>query len=171
MTLLQSWADEGEPKVMWLAGLHAPETYLAALVQMACRDRGWPLDRSTLYTQVTPYTEAGQVRESPRCVTEPACCWLGCLCCAKSARLLHHLAEAAIVTLWGWWNLHAAHTACCLQSTGADAQTFGCCCGAVWAATCLGSTWRVQPGTIKPASSNASRPAKQWMNCQCCRCA
>jgi dynein heavy chain len=38
--------------VMWLAGLHAPETYLAALVQMACRHRGWPLDRSTLYTQV-----------------------------------------------------------------------------------------------------------------------
>ena len=72
--LLQSWADEGEPKVMWLAGLHAPETYLAALVQMACRDRGWPLDRSTLYTQVTPYTEPGQVREKPRCApaTAPA---------------------------------------------------------------------------------------------------
>jgi hypothetical protein len=49
---LQSWCDDGEPKVMWLAGMHAPETYLAALVQMACRDRGWPLDRSTLYTQV-----------------------------------------------------------------------------------------------------------------------
>lgn len=88
VTLLQSWADEGEPKVMWLAGLHAPETYLAALVQMACRDRGWPLDRSTLYTQVTPYTEAGQVRESPRCVTERCvapnqlgCCQLPAPCC------------------------------------------------------------------------------------------
>jgi dynein heavy chain len=67
---------------MWLAGLHAPETYLAALVQMACRDRGWPLDRSTLYTQVTPYTEAGQVRESPRFVTGLGWCLLGCLHCS-----------------------------------------------------------------------------------------
>ena len=33
------------------AGLHIPETYLAALVQAACRAKGWPLDRSTLYTQ------------------------------------------------------------------------------------------------------------------------
>jgi dynein heavy chain len=62
---LQSWAEEGEPKVMWLAGLHAPETYLAALVQTACRDRGWPLDRSTLYSQVTRYTDPAQVQEKP----------------------------------------------------------------------------------------------------------
>jgi hypothetical protein len=46
------WAENGEPKVMWLSGLHIPETYIAALVQTACRDRGWPLDRSTTYTQV-----------------------------------------------------------------------------------------------------------------------
>ena len=48
----QSWAREGEPKVMWISGLHIPETYIAALVQTACRDKGWPLDKSTLYTQV-----------------------------------------------------------------------------------------------------------------------
>jgi len=60
---LQLWAEEGEPKVMWLAGLHAPETYLAALVQAACRERGWPLDRSTLYTQVTDLAEPHQVQE------------------------------------------------------------------------------------------------------------
>jgi len=67
--MLQSWADDGEPKVMWLAGLHAPETYLAALVQMACRDRGWPLDSSTLYTQVTHYTDPAQVQQKPRWVS------------------------------------------------------------------------------------------------------
>uniref|UniRef100_A0A383W4S5 Dynein-1, subspecies f n=1 Tax=Tetradesmus obliquus TaxID=3088 RepID=A0A383W4S5_TETOB len=61
----KSWAEEGEPKVMWLAGLHAPETYLAALVQTACRDRGWPLDRSTLYSQVTRFTDPAQVQEKP----------------------------------------------------------------------------------------------------------
>lgn len=64
--LVQCWAEEGEPKVMWLSGLHAPETYLAALVQTACRDRGWPLDRSTLYTKVLPYTDPAQVQEKPR---------------------------------------------------------------------------------------------------------
>jgi hypothetical protein len=37
---------------MWLSGLHIPETYIAALVQAACRDKGWPLDKSTLYTKV-----------------------------------------------------------------------------------------------------------------------
>ncbi len=61
-----AWVEEGEPKVMWLAGLHTPETYLAALVQAACRDRGWPLDRSRLYTQVTKYTDISQVPERPK---------------------------------------------------------------------------------------------------------
>lgn len=49
----KDWVENGEPKVMWLSGLHIPETYIAALVQAACRDKGWPLDRSTLYTKVT----------------------------------------------------------------------------------------------------------------------
>lgn len=49
----EDWAEEGEPKVMWLSGIQIPETYIAALVQTACRDKGWPLDRSTTYTQVT----------------------------------------------------------------------------------------------------------------------
>jgi dynein heavy chain len=30
----KSWVEHGEPKVMWLSGLHIPETYLAALVQV-----------------------------------------------------------------------------------------------------------------------------------------
>lgn len=61
-----SWVADGEPKVMWLPGLHAPETYLAALVQAACRDRGWPLDRSRLYTTVTAITDPAQVTEKPK---------------------------------------------------------------------------------------------------------
>ena len=39
--------------MMWLSGLHIPESYLTALVQATCRKNGWPLDRSTLYTAVT----------------------------------------------------------------------------------------------------------------------
>jgi dynein heavy chain len=60
------WAENGEPKVMWLSGLHIPETYIAALVQTACQARGWPLDRSTTYTQVTKYTQASEIEEKPR---------------------------------------------------------------------------------------------------------
>ena len=62
----KSWVDNGEPKVMWLSGLHIPETYIAALVQMACRDRGWPLDKSTLYTQVTKMRSHDEVDEKPK---------------------------------------------------------------------------------------------------------
>jgi dynein heavy chain, axonemal len=48
-----SWIQTGEPAVMWLSGLHIPESYLTALVQTTCRLKGWPLDKSTLYTVVT----------------------------------------------------------------------------------------------------------------------
>nr|XP_046243361.1 dynein axonemal heavy chain 10 [Scatophagus argus] len=59
------WVDEGEPKVMWLSGLHIPESYLTALVQAACRKNGWPLDLSTLYTEVTQYRSEDEVSDRP----------------------------------------------------------------------------------------------------------
>ncbi|KAG8146106.1 hypothetical protein E2320_012501 [Naja naja] len=40
-------------------------SYLTALVQATCRKNGWPLDRSTLYTQVTKYRTADEVTERP----------------------------------------------------------------------------------------------------------
>lgn len=55
--------NEGEPAVIWLSGLHIPESYLTALVQATCRKNGWPLDRSTLYTTVTKYRTAEEVTE------------------------------------------------------------------------------------------------------------
>lgn len=57
--------DEGEPKVMWLSGLHIPESYLTALVQAACRKNGWPLDLSTLYTQVTQHRSEEEITDRP----------------------------------------------------------------------------------------------------------
>ncbi|KAI5616269.1 dynein heavy chain 10, axonemal [Silurus asotus] len=60
-----SWVDKGEPIVMWLSGLHIPESYLTALVQATCRNNGWPLDRSTLYTHVTQYSNEDEVQERP----------------------------------------------------------------------------------------------------------
>jgi dynein heavy chain len=59
------WVKEGEPIVIWLAGLHVPEAYTTALVQTACRKNGWSLDRSTLYTEVTQYTNPEDIVEKP----------------------------------------------------------------------------------------------------------
>ena len=55
--------NEEEPRVMWLSGLHIPESYLTALVQATCRKNGWPLDKSTLYTTVTSYETPEDVSE------------------------------------------------------------------------------------------------------------
>jgi dynein heavy chain len=60
------WGEYGEPKVMWMSGLQIPETFIAALVQSTCRAKGWPLDRSTVYTQVTPYMTIDEVNEKPK---------------------------------------------------------------------------------------------------------
>ncbi|XP_031362138.1 dynein axonemal heavy chain 10 [Lonchura striata] len=58
-----AWVSEGEPEVMWLSGLHIPESYLTALVQATCRKNRWPLDHSTLYTEVTKYRKAEDITE------------------------------------------------------------------------------------------------------------
>jgi len=54
---------EHEPSVMWLSGLHIPESYLTALVQATCRKNAWPLDKSTLYTSVTAFATPEDVNE------------------------------------------------------------------------------------------------------------
>lgn len=51
--------------VMWLSGLHIPEAYLTAHVQMACRLYTWPLDRSTQFTRVTKFVDPDEVEERP----------------------------------------------------------------------------------------------------------
>jgi dynein heavy chain, axonemal len=59
----KAWNDNDEPLVMWLSGLHIPESYLTALVQTTCRAKGWALDKSTLYTVVTKHTNPAQITE------------------------------------------------------------------------------------------------------------
>lgn len=63
---------------MWLSGLHVPESYLTALVQATCRRNGWPLDRSTLFTQVTKFQDADEVTE--RAGQGTAAPWIHRLC-------------------------------------------------------------------------------------------
>lgn len=51
-------------QVMWLSGLHIPESYLTAIVQATCRRNGWPLDKSTLFTSVTRFETADELFDS-----------------------------------------------------------------------------------------------------------
>merc|ERR1712176_1595823 len=57
------WTKEGDPSVFWLSGLHIPESLLSSLVQTTCRRRGWALDKSTLYTEVTRHTEKQSISQ------------------------------------------------------------------------------------------------------------
>jgi dynein heavy chain len=61
----KAWVEQGEPTVMWLSGLHIPESYLTALVQTTCRKNGWALDRSTLYSAVTEFVKESDVQSRP----------------------------------------------------------------------------------------------------------
>ncbi|PRP82215.1 dynein-1-alpha heavy chain, flagellar inner arm I1 complex, partial [Planoprotostelium fungivorum] len=55
-----NWIKE-EPKVIWLSGLHVPESFLKALIQTACRKNGWPLDKTTLFTEVTSFKSPDEI--------------------------------------------------------------------------------------------------------------
>lgn len=57
----RSWIDVEEPKVMWLSGLHIPESYLTALIQTTCRARAWALDKSTMFTTITKITDPKEI--------------------------------------------------------------------------------------------------------------
>ncbi|XP_050527907.1 dynein axonemal heavy chain 10 [Daktulosphaira vitifoliae] len=61
----ENWCIAGDPVVIWLSGLHIPESYLTAIVQIACRKKGWALDQSTLYTAVTEYTKEDDIINIP----------------------------------------------------------------------------------------------------------
>ncbi|XP_011694340.1 PREDICTED: dynein heavy chain 10, axonemal [Wasmannia auropunctata] len=60
-----NWSGANEPVVLWLSGLHVPETYLVALVQMTCRKNNWPLDRSVIYTTVSKFSNPDDIEERP----------------------------------------------------------------------------------------------------------
>lgn len=60
----KGWVKQ-EPIVMWLSGLHIPESYLTALIQTTCRSKGWALDKSRLYTIVTKNREESAIKKKP----------------------------------------------------------------------------------------------------------
>jgi len=50
---------------MWLPGLHIPESYITALVQLTCRSKGWPLDKFTVITTVTTIVNPAAITQRP----------------------------------------------------------------------------------------------------------
>jgi len=48
---------------MWLSGLGIPESYITALIQTCCRAKGWALDKSTMYTNVTKQYDPDTVKK------------------------------------------------------------------------------------------------------------
>ncbi len=63
--LFNNWVEKGEPTVMWLSGLHVPESYLSAHVQIACRAKGWALDKSTKITEVMDFVNPAEAKSRP----------------------------------------------------------------------------------------------------------
>ena len=103
-----NWIKQGEPMVIWLSGLHVPEAYITALVQSTCRKNAWPLDRSTLYTQVTEFLSVEDVTEPPSSGCYVTGLYLegaswnlkdGCLMRAEGGKLLQELPVLHIIPI------------------------------------------------------------------------
>ena len=52
--------------VTWISGLHVPESFFTALVQIECRRNQWPLDKSTLYITVSDYFNVDEIERRPK---------------------------------------------------------------------------------------------------------
>jgi len=61
----EKWINEGEPKVMWLSGMHIPGSYLKAIIQITSRKKGWALDKVDTYTVATKYITPEEIKEKP----------------------------------------------------------------------------------------------------------
>ena len=65
MSQYNEWLTKDDLSVVWLSGLHIPESYLTALVQTTCRKKKWALDKSTLYTDVTKIRDPSEIKKKP----------------------------------------------------------------------------------------------------------
>lgn len=59
------WIDN-EPLVMWLSGIHIPESFLTAIRQEHCRLAGLELDKLCLDTKTTQIRDAQLVKQKPK---------------------------------------------------------------------------------------------------------
>lgn len=58
---------------MWLSGLHYPKSYLAAVMQIACRKNNWQLENASIQTEVTCHVNAEEIEERPDYVNPFTC--------------------------------------------------------------------------------------------------
>lgn len=59
------WIDT-EPCIMWLSGIHVPESYLTAVRQEHCRIAGLELDKLCLDTKTTQIRDQLSVKQKPK---------------------------------------------------------------------------------------------------------
>jgi len=55
-----------EPTVTWLSGIHVPYSYLIALCQQFCKQNGLELDKLTIDTKVTKFTDPSKIQSKPK---------------------------------------------------------------------------------------------------------
>lgn len=62
---LVKWTSKFEtPKSIWLPGLFNPQSYLTASQQVVSRARGLPLDKMTLETHITSFSDPSQITDN-----------------------------------------------------------------------------------------------------------
>ncbi|CAM9625284.1 unnamed protein product, partial [Phaeothamnion confervicola] len=63
---LRTWVEElATPKSLWLPGLFNPTAYLTAVMQVTARQTGAPLDKMTVETHITTFTDPAQADYCP----------------------------------------------------------------------------------------------------------
>lgn len=60
-----NWIKNGEPTVTWLSGIQIPFSYMIALSQQYCKENKYELDKLTIDTKVTKFTDASQITCKP----------------------------------------------------------------------------------------------------------
>lgn len=59
------WIDN-EPCIMWLSGIHIPESFLTAVRQEHCRTAGLELDKLIMDTKTTQIRDLLSVKQKPK---------------------------------------------------------------------------------------------------------
>eukprot|EP00736_Rhodelphis_marinus_P010572 Rmarinus@m.9666 len=64
---LEEWTNDVQlPKTTWISGLFNPQSFLTAVMQTTARRNDWPLDKTTIVTEVTKKLSAEDVQEPAR---------------------------------------------------------------------------------------------------------
>jgi dynein heavy chain len=60
-----NWIKNGEPACTWLSGIQVPYSYMIALSQQYCKENKYELDKLTIDTKVTKFTDSSKITTKP----------------------------------------------------------------------------------------------------------